>query len=291
MADISAAKVNELRRLTGLGLMECKSLLKEADGDTDKAVTLAKERGLKHAEKRAGRAAKAGRVEVVLAPDGHSGAIVELNCETDFVARNDDFRAMAREIAELVLAHGTSDVDAVLAAPLGSTGRTVRESLMDLNARTGENVTLSRVACLKGAGRVDFYVHHDGMKGALVQLSGPADAALAKDVAMHVVASPVRPLAVRREEVPAELVAEQHRIFLTQIANTMGDKPEPVREKIASGKLDAWYKETVLLEQEFIKDPAKKIRDLVAAAGKDLSVAAFARFLVGEAAPSAAPAE
>jgi elongation factor Ts len=279
MAEITAGMVNELRKLTGLGLMECKSLLKEAGGDLQRGLTLAKERGLKHAEKRAGRAAKAGRVEIATGgPD--TGAMVELNSETDFVARNDDFRAFAKALAEHVLALGTSDLNAVLESHLG--GKTVREGLTDLNARTGENVGLARIARFAGFGQVDYYIHHDGMKAALVQMSAPCDPALVKDIAMHIVAAPIKPLAVRREEMPEEAVAEQRRIYLTQIATQMADKPESVREKIASGKLDSWYKETVLLEQEFVKDPSKRIREVLAAAGNDLTVSAFARFFVGE---------
>ena len=284
MAEISAAMVNELRRTTGLGLMECKALLKEAEGVMEKAVTLAKERGLKHAEKRAGRTAKDGRIEVALAPTGLAGAMVELNCETDFVARNDDFRALAKDLAELVLASGATSVEAVLDSTLTKQGRTVREGLIDLNARTGENVVLARVASFRGAGQVDYYIHFDGMKGALVQLTGPVDPPVVKDLAMHVVAAPVKPAGVRREEIESALVEEQKRIFATQVENQMGDKPAAVREKVASGKLESWYKETVLLEQEFIKDPSKKVREVVSAAGKDLSVKAFARFFVGESA-------
>jgi elongation factor Ts len=202
MAEITAQAVNEFRKRTGLGLMECKALLKEADGDSKKAETLAKERGLKNAEKRAGRAATAGRVEVYIHHDGKSGALVEVNCETDFVARNEEFRQ------------------------------------------------------------------------------------LAKDLALHVVAS--HPQYARREEVPADVVAEQRRIFTAQVA----DKPEAVREKIADGKLNAWYGEVVLTDQPFVKDSTKTVREVImgvnARTGENISVARFARFVVGEAAPAEA---
>ncbi len=206
MAEITAQAVNEFRKMTGLGLMECKTLLKEADGDLKKAETLAKERGLKNAEKRAGRAASAGRVEVYIHHDAKSGALVELNCETDFVARNDEFRQ------------------------------------------------------------------------------------LAKDLALHIVAA--RPQYVRREDVPADVVAEQKRIFMTQV----GDKPEAIREKIAEGKLGAWYGEIVLMDQKFIKDDTKSVNDVIigvnARTGENISVARFARFVVGEnAAPTTEAAE
>ena len=202
MAEITAQSVNEFRKATGLGLMECKALLKEADGDVKKAMTLAKERSLVKAAGRAGRAASAGRIETYIHHDGKSGAMIELNCETDFVARNEEFRQ------------------------------------------------------------------------------------LAKDLALQVVAA--NPLVVRREEMPAEVVAEQKRIFLTQAA----DKPEAVREKIADGKLNSWYSESVLLDQVYVKDSSKTVKDMILAVnsrtGENISVARFARFVVGEAASAAA---
>jgi elongation factor Ts len=205
MAEITAQAVNEFRKMTGLGLMECKTLLKEADGDLKKAETLARERGLKNAEKRAGRAATAGRVEVYIHHDARSGALVEVNCETDFVARNDEFRQLAR------------------------------------------------------------------------------------DLALHVVAA--RPQYVRREDVPVDVVAEQKRIFMAQA----GEKPENIREKIAEGKLNAWYGEFVLLDQKFIKDDTKSVRDVIMAVnartGENISVARFARFVIGESAEGAAAAD
>jgi elongation factor Ts len=276
MAEITAQAVNEFRKRTGLGLMECKALLKEADGDPKKAETLAKERGIVKGAGRAGRATSAGRVEAAIAPDGHSGALVELNCETDFVARNDEFRQAARDLAEHVL-HSSAGGDVLDQNSLKDPSRTIRDVLMDLNVRTGENVNLSRTARFAGTGRVDAYIHHDGKSGALVEVEGPADAALVKDLALQVVAA--KPLCVRREDMPADAVAEQKRIFVTQVA----DKPENIREKIAEGKLNAWFGESTLLEQEFVKDSSKKVRDVVKAVGPDLKVARFARFVVGEA--------
>ncbi|APW62804.1 translation elongation factor Ts [Paludisphaera borealis] len=196
MAAITAQAVNEFRKKTGLGLMECKKLLTEADGDLAKAETLAKERGLKQAELRAGRAATAGRVEVYIHHDAKSGVLVELNCETDFVARNDEFKQ------------------------------------------------------------------------------------LAKDLALHIMAT--NPKYVRREDVPADVVEEQKRIFMSQV----GDKPQNIQEKIAVGKLDSWYAESVLLDQPFIRDDSKSVRDVImgvnSRTGENISVARFARFVVGE---------
>jgi elongation factor Ts len=200
MAEITAQAVNEFRKATGLGLMECKAILKEADGDPKKAMTLVQEKGKANAAKRADRAAKAGRVEVYIHHDGKSGALIEVNCETDFVARNDEFRQ------------------------------------------------------------------------------------LCKDLALHVVAA--NPVAVRREEVAAAVVEEQRRIFLKQAE----DKPEQIRAKIAEGKLNSWFAESVLLDQMFVKDSAKTVRDVImetnARVGENISVARFARFIVGESAPA-----
>jgi elongation factor Ts len=285
MAEITAQAVNEFRKRTGLGLMECKTLLKEADGDLKKAETLAKERGLKNAEKRAGRAAKAGRLEVALSPDAKSGALVELNCETDFVARNDEFRQTARELAEQVLANGDSGL--LDQKSHKTPEKTVREVLIDLNARTGENVSLARGVRFQvaGSGRVDSYIHHDGKQGALIQVNTADDATadsegvrqLLKDLAMQAVAA--KPVAVHREEIPAETTAEQKRIFLTQVPE---DKPENIRDKIATGKLEAWYGDVSLVDQPLVKDPSKKVRDAVSASGKGVSVARMALFIVGE---------
>jgi elongation factor Ts len=284
MAEITAKDVNELRKRTGLGLMECKTLLKEAEGDMKRAETLAKERNLTKAAGRADRIARAGRVEAAIGPDGKVGALVELNCETDFVARNDAFRAAVRDLAEQVLKNGAEGL--ADQKWLKEPSRTVAEFLNDLNARTGENVALARAVRFEATGRVDAYVHHDAKSGALVAVDGNVEPQLVKDLALQVVAA--RPLAARRADLPESLVAEQRRIFALQVPE---DKPEQVRSKIAEGKLNAWYGESVLLDQEFVKDPSKKVRDVVAAAGQGIEVTRIARFVVGESAEVEAEAE
>lgn len=281
MAAITAQAVNDLRKRTGLGLMESKALLIEAGGDLKQAETLAKEKGMMKAAGRSGRSTNAGRVEVAFSPDRSAGAIIELNCETDFVARNDAFREAAKGLAEQVLAKGA---EGLLDQPYAKdASKTIKELLIELNTRTGENINIGKAFRLGGGGRVEAYVHHDAKSGAMVEVSGGTEdvvVPLAKDLALQVVAA--RPVAVRREEVDASVVEEQKRIFLTQVANTMADKPEPVRDKIATGKLDAWFRENTLLDQEFVKDPSKKVRDVVAAAGKDIAVVRLARIVVGE---------
>jgi elongation factor Ts len=284
MAAITAQAVNEFRKRTGLGLMECKALLVEAEGDLAKAETLAKEKGVIKAAGRAGRLTNAGRVEVAFGPDHATGAIVELNCETDFVARNDAFREAARDLAQQVLAHGA---DGLADQKFHKNpAQTIAALITELNSRTGENISVGKAARFEG-GRVEAYIHHDAKSAALVEVSGSAGpealSTLARDLALQVVAA--RPVAVGRDDVPADLVEEQRRINLALVANTMGDKPEAVREKIATGKLDAWFKENTLLDQEFVKDPSKKVREVVAAVGADTKVGRFARVAVGEAAP------
>lgn len=281
MAEITAQAVNEFRKRTGLGLMECKALLKEAGGDPQKAETLAKEKGMVKAAGRAGRSTNAGRIEVAFSPDHAAGAMIELLCETDFVARNDAFREAARVLAEQVLDKGP---DGLVDQPYkGDPSKRVRDLLTDLNTRTGENINIGRAVKFAGAGRVESYVHHDAKSGALVETAGAGAEALgplAKDLALQVVAA--RPLALKREEVSATLVEEQKRIYETQVATQMADKPAQIREKIATGKLDAWYRENTLLDQEYVKDPTKKVHEVVAAAGKGVTVTRIARFVVGE---------
>lgn len=281
MAEITAKAVNELRQRTGLGLMECKALLKEADGDPGKAMTLAQEKGKVKGAGRAGRLTKAGRVEVALADDGKSGAIVELLCETDFVARNDAFREAAKELALHVLKAGSTG-DLLDQKFASDPSKTIRDTLMDLNVRTGENVSLGRAERLEAGGRVDAYVHHNASAGALVAVEACDDVGLIRDLAMQIVAT--KPIAVGREDSPADIVAEQKRIIDTQLANdpAMEKKPANVREKIAEGKLDAWFRENTLLDQEYVKEAGKKVRDVIAAAGAGVSVTRFARFAVGE---------
>ncbi|ADV62179.1 translation elongation factor Ts [Isosphaera pallida ATCC 43644] len=299
MSEISAKVVNEFRKVTGLGLMKCKELLAQAGGDMEKALTLAKEQGVKDAGKRAGRATSMGRLEFASTQDGRAGALVEVNCETDFVARNDEFKAFAQDLAAHVLAHaptGATDeerVAALMSQPFRD-GRTVAEEVTAVNARTGENVSVSRVCrfAVATGGRVECYIHHDFKSGALVQLDVDQVEAgsheevqhFAKDLALHITAC--APIAVSRDQIPPEVIAEQKRIFMAQLA----DKPEAMREKIAEGKLQAWYAEGVLLDQDFIKDMDKekkrKVRealaDLSKTIGANVTIGGFVRYVVGE---------
>lgn len=298
MAEITAKVVNEFRQITGLGLMECKKLLQEAEGDLKKATQLAKERGLKNAEKRSGRAAKAGRIEVGFNENNTAGAIVELNCETDFVARNDAFRAMSGDLIKHVLSTAEAGVELLAQKFILNPAQTLKDALTDLNARTGENIGLARAEKLSvsGFGRVDSYVHHDAKSGALVELEcGSAEQAardevrqLAKDLALQVVAS--NPLAVNRESINPALAEEQKALIQKLMANDPNNakKPPQIQEKIAEGMLNKWYAENNLLDQPFAKDPAAGtvsdvIRKVAAATGgQPIKVNRITRYVLGE---------
>lgn len=298
MAEITAKIVNEFRQITGLGLMECKKLLQEAEGDLKKATLLARERGLKNAEKRSERAAKAGRVEVGFNEDNTSGSIVELNCETDFVARNDAFRSMAGDLVKHLLSTSDAGLELLAQKFILNPAVTIKEALMELNARTGENVALARSASFKldGPGRIESYVHHDSKSGAMVELScGSAEQAardevkqLAKDLALQVVAT--NPLAVGRDEISPALIEEQKQIIAKQMENNPDNakKPPQVQEKIAEGMLNKWFAENNLLDQAFAKDPSRgSVADVIRktsseTGGQPIKVNRIVRYVLGE---------
>jgi elongation factor Ts len=275
---ISAGEVKELRERTGAGMMECKKALEETGGDMEAAIDLLRSKGAAKAAKRAGRAATEGTLASHV-EDG-VGALVELNCETDFVARTDDFRALARQLAEHVAKHAT-DLDgaaggeAVQDQPLMSDGPSVGDVVTEVAAKTGERIVVHRVARFQAeSGRVGSYVHMTGKIGVLVELGGAADEELARDVAMHVAAA--RPLAVSGAEIPPEVVERERAVYLEQVRQE--GKPEAIQEKIVDGKLQKFYKEQALIEQPFVKDPDRTIGQLVGEVG----VRRFVRFELGE---------
>ncbi len=286
MAAISAKTVKELREATGAGMMDCKRALADTDGDVDKATTLLRERGLAKAGKREGRATSEGTIGLVTA--GNVGALVDLGCETDFVAMNDKTRALVGRFAQAVAEDASlASVDALLAGKLD--GEAVSEILKNNISTIGENLVVRRVERLEleGAGVVGGYVH-GGKLGVLVGLatsaSGAEVEALAKDLAMHVAAADPAPVAVDRDGVPAELVAKE-RDFLVKQAKDSG-KPDNIIEKMVDGRINKFYAEICLLEQGFVKDPDTKVRKVVEAvakqAGAEISVAGYARVKIGE---------
>ena len=272
MAAVTAALVKELRERTGLGMMECKKALVEADGDIERAIDDLRKSGQAKAAKKAGRVAAEGTVAVALSADGKSGALVEINSETDFVARDDNFLGFAAKVAEAVLAAGESDIARVAELPVeGGTVESAREALVQ---KIGENIQVRRAAVLQSSGRVGAYVH-GGRIGVLVDLTG-GDEELGKDVAMHVAA--VAPSVVRPEELPEAELEREKDIIRAQ--PDMAGKPAEIVEKMVAGRVQKFLKDVSLVEQPFVKDPNVTVGKLAKDAGAD--VVAFVRLVVGE---------
>ena len=270
MANITAADVKRLRDLTGAGMMDCKKALEESEGDFEKAVELLRIKGAKDVGKRAQRTTANGLV----AADG--GVMVELNCETDFVAKNDDFQQLANKIVAVAKGTGAGDVDTLSAADLD--GRTVGEAVAELSARIGEKLELRRVVAFDG--EVAGYLHRRASDlppavGVLVEYTGD-DADAARGAAMQIAA--MRPRYVTRDEVPEDVVAAERRIA-EETAREEG-KPEQALPKIVEGRLNGFFKDTVLLEQASVQDSKKTVKALLQDAG--VTVTRFARFEVGQ---------
>ena len=279
MADISASTVMELRSRTGLGMMECKKALAEAGGDMAKAEELLRIRSGAKASKAASRVAAEGIVGAWMSADAKAGAMVEVNCETDFVARNEDFAAFARKLAEIVAQRNPADVAALSALPMdGGTVESVRQALVQ---KIGENMTIRRFRRFATAARLASYVHGGGRIGVIVEFDG-GDDALGKDVAMHVAASgapgAVRPVAVSRSEVPADLIAKEREIYTAQAAES--GKPADIVAKMVEGRVNKFLAEVTLLGQPFVKNPDETVEKVLKAKGA--SVNAFAMYVVGE---------
>jgi elongation factor Ts len=283
---ISTKDISELRARTGAGIGDCKNALQEAAGDMARAAEILRKKGIAKAEKRAGRAASQGVVMISISEDGRRGAMVEVNCETDFVARTEGFQQLAQDLLAHVAAHAPLGKGAgadIEGQPFqGKAGRTVGEVVKETSGKTGEAVTLSRWAHFEAKnGVVASYRHHNGMVGVLVEVDGAAGEAattLAKDVALHVASAD--PLAVRAEDVPAEMVERERRIAEEQVAQE--GKPENIRGKIVEGKVKKFLAERTLLEQPFVREESKTVGQLVKEVA-GASVARFARFKVGEA--------
>jgi elongation factor Ts len=268
MAEITTSLVKELRERTGLGMMDCKKALQAADGDIEKAIEdLRKESGLK-AAKKAGRTAAEGLVMTKIAEDGSYGVMVEVNSETDFAARNEQFVDFANTVLETVFSKKEADIDALLAAGLEQE----RQSMVQ---EIGENITVRRATLVVGEGATGAYVHSNNKIAVLVALKGGSEE-LAKDVAMHVAA--VNPMVVNAEDVPADVLSKESEIYSAQAAES--GKPADIVEKMVSGRLRKFVEEVSLLEQAFVKDPDTKVGKLVKDAGAE--VLSFVRFEVGE---------
>lgn len=267
MTAISAALVKELRERTGLPMMECKKALQEAAGDIDAAIENLRKSGGMKAAKKAGRTAADGVVAARVAEDGSCGVLVEVNSETDFVARDENFLGFVAQVADRVFAERGEDVAALMAGDLES----AREALVQ---KIGENISVRRSRVLQ-APVVGEYVHSNNRIGVLVGLSG-GSAELARDIAMHVAA--VNPQVAKPEQMPEEVVAKEREIYAAQARES--GKPEEIIEKMISGRVNKFLAESSLVEQPFVKDPDVKVGGLLKQAGAD--ILGFVRFEVGE---------
>jgi elongation factor Ts len=277
---ISAQLVKELREKTGAGMMDCQRALQEANGDLDEAVKVLRKKGLSAAAKKAGRAAKDGLVAIALSADRRRAGMVELNCETDFVARTDKYQAFALSLAEQIMESGEGNIEKVKAAKAKADPQhTVAEAIASQIATIGENILLSRVATLVAGAdlQVASYLHMGGKIGVLVELSAAADDETAKDVAMHIAAA--EPRFVSRDEVPPAVIEEEREIARGQAAAS--GKPAQVIEKIVDGKIGKFFEQVCLVEQAFVKNPEQKIGDLLKARS-GVIVRRFVRFKLGE---------
>ena len=270
---ITAALVKDLRERTGAGMMECKKALVETDGDIEAAIELMRKSGAAKAEKKAGRTAAEGIIAFKSSDDGKKAVMVEVNCETDFVTKGDDFQNFAAEVAQLALDNMPADIDALLGLTMAS-GDTVAEATKNLIAKIGENINVRRVVCKTTDGVLGSYLH-GGRIGVLVELQG-GDEALAKDIAMHVAAS--NPACVSEDDVDPALIEKEKEIFTAQAAES--DKPPEIVEKMVGGRIKKFLKEITLTGQPFVKNPDQTVEQLLKEAGA--TVTGFERLEVGE---------
>lgn len=285
---ITAAMVKQLREMTDSPMMECKKALVEADGDIDKAIDVLRKMGVAKAVKRAGRDTNEGTVAAYISEDGKKAALLELSCETDFVGTNPKFTGFAKTLAGVVAENAPADLEALNALPLN--GRTVADELTEQIHVFGENMKIMRFISREAeSGSFGSYIHNGGKIGVLVEFSftKPETAAadefktFAHDVALHVAA--VNPISARREDVPTETVEHEMSIYKAQAAES--GKPEAIQERIAQGRLEKFYKESVLTEQEFVKNPDVTVGQLASQVSKSLGdtieIVKFDRFEFG----------
>lgn len=271
--QITAAMVKELRERTGSGMMECKKALQEVDGDLEKAIENMRKSGLAKADKKAGRTAAEGLVAIALSADKKQAAIVEVNCETDFVSGGDEFKGFTNAIAECVLANSPADIEALNAMTLDS-GKTIEETRQAMVAKIGENIQVRRFERKSSDGAFGSYNHGIRM-GVLVELSKD-EQELIKDVAMHIAAS--NPTCVSEAEVPEDMLAKEKDILVAQAKES--GKPDNIIEKMIGGRIRKYLAEITLMGQPFVKDPDQTVEQLLKS--KDAAVISFIRFEVGE---------
>lgn len=272
--NITASMVKDLRTQTGAGMMDCKKALVEAEGDIAKAVDILHEKGLSQAAKKASRVAAEGAVGSAVSEDGKTGTILEVNCETDFVGTNEDFRNLAASIADQILAVNPADVEALLDSEID--GKKVRDLVTEAVAKIGENISVRRFVRYESAeGKVYSYIHGGGKIGVLVEMIG-ADDELGKDIAMQVAAA--NPSYLDRTQVSRAEIDHEKEVLAVEARNE--GKPENIIEKMVIGRINKYYKEVCLVDQEFIKDGDLTISKLLKS--KNASVVRFARYQLGE---------
>jgi len=278
MSTITASEVKRLRETTGVGMMDCKKALQEADGDFERAIEILRKQGQKVAAKRAEREATEGVIAASIAEDHSAGTLVEVNCETDFVARNDDFTGYAFLLASTVLEQRPTDLDALNQVALDS-GRTVEESVTDMTGKIGEKIDVRRFALLEAAdgNSIVTYIHPGAKLGVIVEMRGSGEGVreAGRDVAMQ--AAAMNPVAATRDEVPQEV--QQKELEIGREAARNEGKPEQILDRIAQGKLERYFKDNVLVEQPFVKDASQTVQKMLDAAGTDL--VRFVRFALG----------
>lgn len=272
---ITAQMVKELREKTGAGMMDCKKALTETNGDMDKAIDYLREKGMAKAAKKADRIAAEGLT--LIKSEGNQAVILEVNSETDFVAKNDSFKQLIEELADQLLSTKAANLEEALASKMKN-GSTVQEHINAAVAKIGEKITLRRFEVVEKSENDAFgaYLHMGGRIGVLTVLEGTTDEAVAKDIAMHVAA--VNPRYVSRDEVPQDVVEHEREILKKQALQE--GKPEHIVEKMVEGRLGKFFEEVCLLEQNFVKNPDQKVRDVVKA--HDAKVKRFIRYEVGE---------
>ncbi len=272
---ITASLVKELREKTGAGMMDCKKVLTETDGDMEKAAELLRERGIAKAAKKSDRIAAEGLVCTHVSADAKIGAVIEVNSETDFVAKNDEFKTFVADLAKQVVEKNPKDVEDLLNQTYLDSNKTVKEILTDKIATIGENMSIRRFARFESTGLVESYIHGEGKIGVLIDLP-VGEKELARDLCMQVAAA--RPEYLSREEVPADKVEKEMEILKAQAMNE--GKPAEIAEKMVMGRIGKFYGEVCLLEQPFVKDSDITVQKLVDS--KNAKVARFARFEKGE---------
>ena len=273
---VTASMVKELREKTGAGMMDCKKALQETDGDMDQAIDYLREKGISKAAKKADRIAAEGSAYTLT--EGNTAVLFEVNCETDFVTKNDQFKTLLNELAKHLLSQKPANVEEALQQPLHGDGETVETFINNNIAKIGEKLSLRRFIIAEKTDNDAFgaYIHMGGNIGVLTVLEGTTDETFAKDIAMHIAA--VNPRFVSRDAVDAETVEKEREVLKQQALNE--GKPEKIVEKMVEGRLGKFFEEICLLEQSFVKDPDQKVKQLVA--DKGATIADFARYEVGE---------